>query len=208
MSVATSVGREERTQVERTREARENIIRAAFVCIGKRGYHNTALTDIAREARVSRELPRYHFGSKEGLVMALLTELVSYWADLFSGHGSGVISIEEALLRLETMLTERFETMCGHAALMFGATDPTNGTLKSQSLAAQHMIHGNLLQVFERVCRAKPSLVARIDPNTYTSMVFTTFRGLVYQASMGESPEEIGKVWREFNAMILDRISR
>lgn len=66
---------ERRTQQERTEESRQRLLTAAMVLFGTKGYTGTTLTDIGREAGISRGLVAYHFGSKEGCMRAVLEEI-------------------------------------------------------------------------------------------------------------------------------------
>ncbi|NIM94529.1 MAG: TetR family transcriptional regulator [Anaerolineales bacterium] len=64
--------------MRRTKEealvTRENILSAALQVFSQNGYSATRLEDIARAAGVTRGAIYYHFGSKEELYIALVTE--------------------------------------------------------------------------------------------------------------------------------------
>ena len=61
-----------RTQAERTALSESRILRAAMRLIAKRGYSRTTLADIGEAAGYSRGLAGHRFGSKEGLLRALV----------------------------------------------------------------------------------------------------------------------------------------
>ena len=67
---AASNGR--RTQAERTATAARRMIRAAGALIARQGYSKTSLAQVGREAGYSGGLVSHHFGSKEGLLRALI----------------------------------------------------------------------------------------------------------------------------------------
>ena len=62
-------------QVERRERARRRLLDAAAAVFDERGYSEASLEEVARRAGVSRALIYHHFGSKEGLLLALHQEL-------------------------------------------------------------------------------------------------------------------------------------
>ncbi|MCG8349302.1 MAG: TetR/AcrR family transcriptional regulator [Chloroflexales bacterium] len=50
----------------------EQILRAAAACFARKGFHQTTMDDIAREAGISAGLIYRHFASKEDLIIALV----------------------------------------------------------------------------------------------------------------------------------------
>lgn len=63
-----------RTQAERTRQRKEQIIRAAIRFFGQDGYHGATLADIAKAAGVTQPGLLHHFPSKAHLLMEVLAE--------------------------------------------------------------------------------------------------------------------------------------
>lgn len=66
-------------------EARGRIVQAAIALFGTKGYHNTMIAEIAREAGYTRNIVRYYFSSKEELGCAAIDE----WMRLFSEQAAG-----------------------------------------------------------------------------------------------------------------------
>ena len=62
---------------------RNQIVRAAAAVLGRQGYAETSLKDVAREARVAPGLLHYYFDSKEELllqvVMVTERQMVANW---------------------------------------------------------------------------------------------------------------------------------
>ncbi|WP_166979633.1 TetR/AcrR family transcriptional regulator [Paramicrobacterium fandaimingii] len=56
----------------RTAAKREGILKAALSVFGTRGYNNAALAEIAEQAGMTHAGVLHHFGSKEGLLVAVL----------------------------------------------------------------------------------------------------------------------------------------
>jgi AcrR family transcriptional regulator len=63
-----------RTQAERTRQRKEQVIHAAIHYFGQYGYHGARLSDIAQAAGITEPGLLHHFPSKENLLMEVLAE--------------------------------------------------------------------------------------------------------------------------------------
>ncbi len=63
-----------RTQAERTKQRKEQVIREASRFFGQNGYHGAKLADIAKAAGVTEPGLLHHFPSKAHLLMAVLAE--------------------------------------------------------------------------------------------------------------------------------------
>ena len=63
-----------RTQAERTRQRKEQVIHAAIHYFGQYGYHGARLSDIAQAAGLTEPGLLHHFPSKENLFMEVLAE--------------------------------------------------------------------------------------------------------------------------------------
>jgi AcrR family transcriptional regulator len=71
-----------RTQAERTEQSDKMIMRAAVKLIAKQGYFRTTLAQIGADAGYSGALVSYRYGSKEGLLRALVDRIINrFWDD-------------------------------------------------------------------------------------------------------------------------------
>jgi AcrR family transcriptional regulator len=62
--------------------SRDEILRAAMTLFANRGFHETSMSEVAREARVSKALIFWHFKTKEELFIAVLNRLLEpYFID-------------------------------------------------------------------------------------------------------------------------------
>jgi AcrR family transcriptional regulator len=96
-----------RRESEERGDARTAILRAARDLLEDRGYHGVGLDRIARAAGVSRQAVYLHFGSKSGLLLALVE-----WMDQTGPLPAMVRRAEEATTGLEAL--DRFVEI--HAA--------------------------------------------------------------------------------------------
>src|ERR1700759_1067408 len=86
-----------RTQAERSAESDRRMLRAALKLIGERGYRGTSLAAIGEEAGYSRGLVNERFGSKSGLLWALVKNMLRAW------HGEGRAAHGDERIGLEAL---------------------------------------------------------------------------------------------------------
>jgi len=110
--IATIAATDERTAVQGSEiddaGRRSQIVRAAAAVLGRQGYAETSLKDVAREAKVAPGLLHYYFDSKEDLllevVMVTERQMVADWKAV-------VESVEDPLERIVTGL-DHAEARC------------------------------------------------------------------------------------------------
>lgn len=92
---------ESRANVQETRaqDSRDEILKAATVLFANRGFHETSMSEVAREARVSKALIFWHFKSKEELFVAVLARLLEPYVIDFAEE-AGALDDKEQILKL------------------------------------------------------------------------------------------------------------
>jgi TetR/AcrR family fatty acid metabolism transcriptional regulator len=74
---------------EKPQDSRDLILKAAIRLFARRGFHETSMSEIAREARVSKALIFWHFKTKEELFLAVLDRLLQpYFIDFAEEVGA------------------------------------------------------------------------------------------------------------------------
>ena len=69
-------------------ESRDEILKAAMHLFANRGFHETSMSEVAREAHVSKALIFWHFKTKEELFVAVLNRLLEpYFIDFAEEAG-------------------------------------------------------------------------------------------------------------------------
>jgi len=77
---------EQRTQ---SQDSRDEILKAAMHLFANRGFHETSMSEVAREAHVSKALIFWHFRTKEELFVAVLNRLLEpYFIDFSEEAGA------------------------------------------------------------------------------------------------------------------------
>jgi AcrR family transcriptional regulator len=75
------VGKQRRTQEERSAETRARLIEAALDLLVERGYATVTETEIAKRAGVTRGALNHHFPSKDDLIAQAVDHLLRGWID-------------------------------------------------------------------------------------------------------------------------------
>jgi AcrR family transcriptional regulator len=83
-------------------DSRDEILRAATHLFAGRGFHETSMSEVAREARVSKALIFWHFKTKEELFLAVLNRLLEPYFIDFAEEAS-VLDEREQILKLVEM---------------------------------------------------------------------------------------------------------
>jgi AcrR family transcriptional regulator len=72
-----------------SQDSRDEILRSAMHLFANRGFHETSMSEVAREARVSKALIFWHFRTKEELFVAVLNRLLEpYFIDFAEEAGA------------------------------------------------------------------------------------------------------------------------
>ncbi|MGQ0700798.1 MAG: TetR/AcrR family transcriptional regulator [Panacagrimonas sp.] len=193
-----------RTQQQRKDEARTNILRAGFTSFGRYGYRETSLNRIAEIAGCSKELPRYHFGSKEALVSELFLIAIENWKDLFRIPSEADIvkgiAVQKILKAVETRLQEDTAIIRGELVLIFAAADPSDRLLKGLVVRTQ----AALLKEFGQLVfdSAPVGRFARRDCDQLTKLIVASVRGIALQWMLDPKSADIRGMFRHLHSML------
>jgi len=106
-AVPGSYTRTEPEPVDPNLPARDRILAASRQYFARWGYNMASLRDIAKAAGCDISLVHYYFGSKTGLMQAVVKEVVGSsleWNALYR-DGSGIVDPQEALIAMNNLLT-------------------------------------------------------------------------------------------------------
>jgi AcrR family transcriptional regulator len=91
--------------------SRERILEAAAELFSQKGYAGTGVDELAARAEIAKTAIYYHFGSKEGLVTAVLDRAATAWIEgiraAASQAGDPLARLDRALTGMRTMLEEK-----------------------------------------------------------------------------------------------------
>jgi AcrR family transcriptional regulator len=113
---------------EQSARSRRALVEAATTLFAERGYRETSVQAIGERAGVSRGSIFWHFGSKEGLLWAVVERAFEAWeSDVLVpdvGDATGIEAMRRALAAHRRFLTEEAEALRLFYVLIFEALGP------------------------------------------------------------------------------------
>jgi AcrR family transcriptional regulator len=179
---APDAPRKRRTQPERVAESDRRLLAAALHLIGERGYRGTSLAAIGEAAGYSRGLVHERFGSKAGLLWALVKHMLRVWnLDSRARGHTGQIGIEGLCDQLDNhrRAVKQERSIRAFYALMFEALGPTPDLLPEF-----RGLHDEFRAEIEKTLRAgieAGSIRKDIDPKAQAAILLATQRGIAFQ---------------------------
>ncbi len=87
-----------------SQDSRDEILKAAMHLFANRGFHETSMSEVAREARVSKALIFWHFKTKEDLFVAVLNRLLEPYFIDFAEEAAAMDERQQILKLVEAYL--------------------------------------------------------------------------------------------------------
>lgn len=186
-----------RARADAVEATRARLLQAGFEAFGARPYDDVTIVAVARAAGVSHQTLLNHFGSKEGLYVALVevageriarvrsravpgdvASVVGVLIDQYEEHGDGnarAATLNERIPAVAAMLEGARAYHQEWLAEMFAGDLPRSGAARREALAALHAA----TDVFTwRLLRRDLRLGRRATSNTMTRLVTAALRSL------------------------------
>jgi len=193
-TVETTVTRPRRTQATRRKESDRRMLRAAARLFAERGVSGTSLADVGVAAGYSRGLPVERFGTKLGLITALLDAMDAWFqvhtARLLDG-AKGMRAVE---LRMDAHLASVERDATSTAALY---------SIYTESLFAMSELQPHVARVTGRWCegladnlreaRREGEIGRRVDCDGEARFLLAAMRGLVIQYLLDRSDADFAR---------------
>jgi AcrR family transcriptional regulator len=128
--------RERRSQVERTTETRDRIMTAVVESIGEVGYAKTTASEIATRAGVTWGAVQYHFGDKDGIIIAVLEESFNRFTAVVSELPDGGMPLEDRVALFIDRSWEHFGSTHYRSTFEILLNPPAELSWKSEMLTA------------------------------------------------------------------------
>jgi AcrR family transcriptional regulator len=174
----------ESLKAARARLSTNRLLRASAELIAERGYDRTTLAAIGARAGYSHGLVTRRFGSKDGLLEALLHKMISEWHERevapLLATSSGAASLHLIVDGIRTSAGRDAPALRALYTLMFEGLKPAPRGLH-QRIQAVHRNQRALLA--ETVARgiADGSIAAGADPEATALLIASALRGAAYQ---------------------------
>lgn len=190
--------RQRRTQAERVAESDRKLLSAALRLIGERGYRGTSLAAIGEAAGYSRGLVHERFGSKAGLLWALVEHLLRIWNREGRERGFGGHNGIDALLDMidnHRRAVEQRRGIRAFYALMFEALGPTP-ELVNEFRELHRVFRADIEKAITEGIAAG-TIRADIDPSAQAALLLAALRGLGFQALLDPEGVDLTAAYEE-----------
>ncbi len=168
----------------RSRVSTGRLLRAATELIAERGYERTTLAAVGERAGYSHGLVTRRFGSKDGLLAALLQKMITEWHGHeiapFLREASGVPAIRVVIDGIRNSVCRDPGAMRALYTLMFEALKPQPALLNQRMSEIHRAQRRNLAEAVARGI-ADGTVRKDTDPEAVARMVVATLRGAAYQ---------------------------
>jgi AcrR family transcriptional regulator len=167
-------------RVEQGAATRERLVRAAAELFARRGYRDASVQAIGEAASISRGSIFWHFGSKEGLLWAVVEDAFRTWqgaglaADV--GDATGLEAVRRAIASHRRFLDEQPEMLRLLYVLMFESLGP-RPELRERFVA----LHDGLRDATEGWIAGAPDVRADAAPRAVVTVLIGALGGLAYQ---------------------------
>jgi AcrR family transcriptional regulator len=199
----TALAPPRRTQATRRKESDRRMLRAAAQLFAERGVSGTSLADVGVAAGYSRGLPVERFGSKLGLITALLDSMDAW----FQAHLARVLKDAKGMravrLRMEAHLASVDRDAISTAALYSVYTESLFVMSELQPhVAAVTGRWRDGLAANLREARRAGEIARRIDCQGEARFLLAAMRGLVIQYLLDRSAADFARS----KAILLSRL--
>ncbi|MFO1079293.1 MAG: TetR/AcrR family transcriptional regulator [Reyranellaceae bacterium] len=197
-----------RSQAERRGESDRRMLRAAEKLIARRGLAGTSLADVGLAAGYSRGLPVERFGSKLGLVRAVLAAMDGWFqahlARLLEGH-EGLAALE---LRVSAHLGSADRSATATAALY---------SIYVESLYAMPELQEDIGRFTQRwrdgiaadlrAAQRRGEIARTVDAAAEATFLLAAMRGLMVQFLIDRSTADLARSRRLLLAHLRNRVA-
>jgi AcrR family transcriptional regulator len=171
---------------------RERLLETAIVCLREQGYARTTARDLVAASGTNLASIGYHFGSKERLLNAALTEAFRRWLKPFVAVAAEP-GPETPLERLGKVIDSILATVEENRGLISAAFEAWAQVTRSDELradlAATYDEFRDAIAGAVRAAFADAPQAERIDARTLATVMIATFDGLLVQWEV--DPEEV-----------------
>ena len=172
-----------RTQQERKAESERAIILAALNLFARQGYMRTTLNEIGKAAGYTGGLVSHRFGSKEGLLQAVLNHIRTRFLDDQLGSAITTESAEESLRNYIEIYINEVTVREGRIRALY--------VIMGEALGAVPEIRKNIAELNDHARNRLAGIIQRgiasaefrndANPDTSAVLVMGTLRGVVMQ---------------------------
>ena len=170
------------SQETQAQDSRDEILKAAMHLFANRGFHETSMSEVAREARVSKALIFWHFKTKEELFLAVLNRLLEPYFIDFAEEAAQLDERQQTLKLVELYLV--FVRDNASSVRFFLAQllreQKISDALGEQVMKLYSSFRAMLVELITRA-RAKGLCETGLSPETAAAFIVSALNGLLIE---------------------------
>jgi AcrR family transcriptional regulator len=178
---------------QETQESRDEILRAASRLFANRGFHEASMSEVARQARVSKALIFWHFKSKEELFVAVIKRLLEPFTIDFAQEAQE-LDEREQIKRLIELYIQFVRDYTGSVRFFISRLlredpeqkGPASFTAQIRGLYENYR---NLLVELIRRGQEKGVCSRRLDAESAATFLLSTLNGLLVDVLFVRTPQ-------------------
>ena len=187
---------------EQSARSRARLVDAATRLFAERGYRDTSVQAIGEAAGISRGSVFWHFGSKEGLLWAVVAQAFERWeVDVLLpdvGGARGMEAVRRALRSHRRFLTEDTEALRLFYVLMFEALGPRP---ELAGRFAELHVHLRALGV-DWVRQSRGRRGADLDPSATVTIICAALGGIAYQHLLDPRALDLDRIYADLERIL------
>jgi AcrR family transcriptional regulator len=185
------------------------ILHAAYEVIGRKGFVNVSLSDIAAKAGISKALLHYHFKNKDELIGEVYIYAMSRFLDIAAGVFGETLGLNEKITRL---LDEFHSFVDRNPDWYIVVMELTLLGLKNKKrkagILSQHLrIRSLTAEALRSAARAKGA-AADADTEVLASMMIAMANGFALSHAIARESTDFDAFKSYFREMILSRLDK
>jgi AcrR family transcriptional regulator len=166
-----------------SQDSRDEILKAGMRLFASRGFHETSMSEVAREAHVSKALIFWHFKTKEELFVAVLNRLLEPYFIDFAEEAAAMDERQQILKLVESYLS--FVRDNASSVRFFLAQMLHDQKLSSESLNEQvlKLYGGYRAMLVELIASAQQKGICtrRTAPDSAAAFLLSALNGLLIE---------------------------
>jgi AcrR family transcriptional regulator len=170
------------SQDSQSQDSRDEILKAAMHLFANRGFHETSMSEVAREARVSKALIFWHFKTKEELFLAVLNRLLEPYFIDFAEEAAKLDERQQTLKLVEFYLLfvrDNASSVRFFLAQLLREQKPSD-TLSEPMMKLYGSYRTMLVELISRA-QQKGLCATGLSPETAATFILSALNGLLIE---------------------------
>ena len=186
---------------EESEKTKENILYISLKVFGQKGYNATKLSDIAKEAGLTRGAIYYHFNNKAELFDALLDifnkKLHNVMQPIINSSINTIDKLKKSLKEYFILL-ENDKGMQEFQKVQFSKEELVGSNKNIDQCKKEAMAHFNMIKNAILNGQQKGDINSEIDPHQFTFFFFSFVFGIINNWLFFDQPFKLSKMGPEY----------